>query len=385
MDDEAGALPQRSRVRGRCAFVAAVSAALTVAGGCSPAIKLPARYVRMEQLLAQDPAWRQVAGVDGAARSDLPAPPVAASSVEISMGLLPTTFVAPPAVPTALTQERTRRVSEEAHRYVDEVIAGLKRRNEQLLRRAARVAAVRTKALTGAESARLYADVVAERRLQARDLTRQITGLQYRDADLQEQIRADIYPGRARPDAVGQDAIVRGMTDSLTARRQALLTSDIQPEVAVRLAPYRARIEAASRARLQQLSDQLARQLAERSSSEEANIARAEVPIRPIGAGPLPPARPASTPPHLLPSITAPPLAALAAAQTNSAAAAARSAPTLSEREQMLAFVYRDLTQAVQAIALQQGWRLVPEGTPGAQDDTRGVAETLRAAWKPAS
>ena len=134
---------------------------------------------------------------------------------------------------------------------------------------------------------------------------------------------------------------------------------------------------------MEQERQALAARRADRSKQEQGKLTYEPEPLPSIDTTPLPPADSRETPLNLPPGFQAP--AAMQSADVLVKQAAARQQSVWqAQRERLLAAIRADTQQAIAQIARQRGWKLVPAGTPRAQDETDTVRPLLRAQWQQA-
>lgn len=358
-------------------------ALLTIAGlgllpGCrKPALPLARRFVRIDALLPLHPAWAQVVSLQRA-EAAFAAAPREAATLQWAGSTMPQPFTPPVIVPQSLARERQNRIAEETSAYLSQVADFVRRRNQARIEREERAGRKQVDAQIAQEAATREEALRAANQIHARDLSRQLRALGFRDAALRSQIR--VFTDQPLRDATLQHQTVRAQMDALTLQRDALLAYDPTEQVANEMEPKRQQLYADLHARLQ-------KQLAALNQAGEDRLARArarlEKDMAPVSAASAPPAA-LKTPlrPLTLASLPETSSALHGAKMQVNAALARRLADWEAQRQRLIAVIRTDTAKAVEQVARRRHWALAPEGTPGATDATGEAAKALRIQWQ---
>jgi hypothetical protein len=347
--------------------------------GCRgrPAAAVPLRTVRLEALLPLHPAWRQALLLQREAqqfRESRPRP----DGIVLELPGLPSNFASPQKVPQSLIDERRNRLKQEAARYVDSFAEQLAARNNAIYDQEARAGRADLEATYQRQLAarRKVLQDEADRRAAMLLVARE--RLQYRLIALRSQISA--YTEQARIDAVAQRDRIRQDVARIDSERLALLDA-VGPEAIKQMVKERERMEAELAQRLAARKRELDQDLKDQTARELARLTEMPDPIPAIGSTP-PPARYLHETPLPLPTQQQT-LQAVQAAQALVDARAAAKQPALqAQQARLIALIRDDTMQAVEQIARQRGWKLVPYGTRGAIDATATAATAIREQWK---
>lgn len=359
---------------------------LAECAGCRhPANRSPARrFVRIDALLTLDPAWAQVAALDGAVaeavRSGRPVGGIRWSGQRMMRPFSPRAEFAWPQI-----TEHTSVVEEYARHYLDDEARILRVRDAERLAREERIQRRRLNLQVAEERARLRESIRLKHLRAADDIAAQIIALGYRQVALNSQVRS--YTGQSQLDAHRQWDTVTAEIAGLT-RQQAALLRDIGPEVQRALESRRRELEQGLEARLQ-ISVSAARTQAEtmdaaiqrRLASALSASGRQSLPLQLAGAAgsaatryvPMPLSLP--MPLNASSSITN-------AARTVAEASGAEDVAWSAARGRLLDAIRVDTRGAVEQIARARGWVLVHEGTRAASDATADMEAALRSQWR---
>lgn len=347
--------------------------------GCRPAPLLltPKRYVRMESLLPLHPAWAQVLSLDRIARQMRVAAPPAFSFTPLPPA--PQAFAPPPAEPPGLAAQRQERIRADALRYERQLEQALTDSDRLLFNRQERTERKRVQQQMAQERAKRLDVLQTEALHQTRDISRQITRLQFRIVALKSQL--NVYTDQPLQDAQIQ---YRQALAQVAALRQKLrdVLADVEPEVERQLRALQPQLEAASQQRLQQFQEQQAADRAQKIARERQNLESAVTPLPATLTAPLPLPSDARETPLALPTSADAARSLQRGAVQVQGAVARQAAQWERERHLLLDTIRNDTEQALKQIARKQGWQLVAPQTVGATDATAAVIPALTAQWR---
>ena len=376
MKDESGTTGARRKRRllPRSSFLVPYLLLLCLLAGCRrPAVLPPApRYVRWEALLPLHPAWTQTQSLERIAGSLAPVN----EAIKGGSSALPSPFPFVQTTPKNLAEERRRRIKDDADKYLEQLALFLIADNAQRLDRETRARKRQADAQYRRELEGREAQLKAEAAKRTSALNAKINRLGYTAIDYESQVR--VYTNAMKIVAQANLRAVNQQIDALTTERDAIPT-DFRPAALTQLQARREELTHAvdtfQKRRAAELAAELQDQLANRSSQLEAAAGAITTLGQSLPATPKPAAVPVPPPPDFG--------AARSAAQAQITAALARQkTATAAQRDRLIAVIQADTDQAVQQIAIREGWRLVPAGTKFASDATDDAAKALRAQWK---
>ena len=348
--------------------------------GCrQPEIALKGRQsVQMDALLPLHPAWAQVESLDKI-RAQFAARQPPGGVVAPDLPPLPPAFTPPKETVAAAPEQRLQRAQASTEQYLKQLAEILRLQDEAYLARQARRQAQAVQATYAKELSAREAAIRAERLRQASELDRQITRLQFREVAFQTQLR--VYKGQAKADAQLQADALLAQIDALGKQGDALLVaSDISNLALADMKPRLRELNLqADKEREQERVNRVARREAQ-LQQEKSKLAFDADPLPPINATPLPAPDSRETPLVLPPGSQAGATFQAASASMGNRRAR-QEAEWQAQRERLMAVIRADTAKAVAQIAKQQGWNLVSEGTPRAEDETKTIMPLLRQQW----
>ncbi len=342
--------------------------------GCRRPAALPAapRFVRIETLLPLHPAWAGALAFDKIAAVSVPAK----GAVVSRAAPLPAPFAFMQTTPKNLSDERQKRIRDDAEQYLNQLGLFLIADNAQRLVRETRVRQKQADAQYRRELETKVTELAAAAAKKRAALNAQIERLGYTAVAYDSQGR--VFIGTFQREARDSYKKITQQIDALTAQRDAI-GSDFRPAAVALMRDRRAALNQGVRDFEGQRAAELAAELQDQLSARSRQLENASSAITTFGVNlpqtPRPAAIPVPPPPNFQ--------AADRAAQAQISAALTRQKTASDgQREQFVAAIRADTEQAVAQIAARENWKIVPAGTRGATDATDEAAKALRQQWK---
>lgn len=371
------------------ALLLALLILLITSGGLIQGCKQPVlgsaahQSVRVETLLSLHPAWAQVVTLDRTINQfahRIPVQEVIASPLPP----MPPNLSAPPPLPPTIVQDRQQRTRDYETQYLQQLAETLRLQDEIYLTRLARRLEKEAESQYQKDLAERTAAIRAGRLREAKDLDRQITILQFKDVAFQSQLRAYSSNEQAYSDADLQHKRIEVLIKELSTKADILVSAAIISDLAkTALATRRQELQLQAEKQVEQERQDLAAKRAEHIKQEQGKLTSDPDLIPSIETTPMPQAEEKETP-------LAPLSSALSEGGMREAENVVKSALTeqqkswQAQRERLIATIRADTQQAINQIAQERKWLLVPPGTPHSQDVTDIVKPLLQTQWKQA-
>ena len=354
----------------------------TLFQGCKkPEIDSTNHYsVRVDTLLMVHPAWNQVVTLDRTINQFANRVPLR-EVIATPLPPMPPNLSAPPLLPPTVAQERQQRTRDYEAQYLQQLAETLRLQDKIYLTRMARRLEKEAESQYQKELAERNASIRAERLREAKDLDRQITILQFKDVAFQSQMNVYTSKDQAYSDAKLQHDRINALLAELSSKADSLVSREIIADLAkTALATRRQELQLQSEKQMEQEREALAAKRAEHIKLEQGKLTSEPDSLPSIETTPTPAPEEKETPLTLLPDLTSG-VATQEAERVVKSALSAQQKSWQRQRERLIAVIRADTQQAVNQIAHERKWKLVPFGTSPSQDVTGIVKSLLQIQW----
>ncbi|CCW36040.1 hypothetical protein CTKA_01862 [Chthonomonas calidirosea] len=356
------------------AFAIALLLSCALGEGCAP--KSPSAklcFVRMQALLPYSPPLFATAS-----SASPPSAIAAPAATPVAFPTPPPPFVFPPPIGATLAAARRQQLSADAARYLQRFTESLQDAAQLDFNRYKKEQQTAAQQQLQQAADTIRAQSMSALQSQLAQLNRQEMLLQFREIAVQTQVRATagiFANSQAHLDALSQQRLIAQQIAQVEAGRKQLVEQADQ-QIAQAISQTRQQIEADLQNHLQAYRKQQAAEIARRAmqaaENQQALLQEVNLVLPPI---------PSTPPPGVsLPVTLSPPSrVALPTAQQAVQRATLNASIQAAQIGAELAKIrLQALRQEVLAILQQQGWHLVPQGTPGAFDATDFVKTQLQ-------